>query len=75
MGEIVDLVSKGGLLGACVIVIITGFKGYWVFGWVHKQVRDDLAKMQDERDQWRDLALTGSELAVRATKIARILKG
>ena len=41
---IVDTLSQGGLLAGLVIVIVGGLKGWWIFGWIHRYIVQDLTE-------------------------------
>jgi hypothetical protein len=50
------LLGPGGLLVGLMIVIYTGVRKMWVFGWMY-------AEKSKEADRWRDMALRGTSLA------------
>lgn len=52
------LLGPGGLLVALLIIIYTGIKKIWVFGWYAREVRAD-------RDEWKEAALRGTRVAER----------
>lgn len=52
------LTGPGGLLVALLIIIYTGVKKIWVFGWYAKEVRSD-------RDEWKEAALRGTRITER----------
>lgn len=58
-----DFVRDAGLVGLMAIFIYGGIKRWWVNGWVYDQIVID-------RDQWRELALKGTDLANRAVTTA-----
>ena len=62
--ELISVISDFGVIGLLVVIIATGFRRYWVFGWVYDQVRA-------ERDEWKAMALEGCDLAERAVTPAR----
>lgn len=57
------LVQSGGTLGVVLFVIWSGGRGLWVYG-------SHYDEMRDERDRWRDLALSGTAMAERLTDLA-----
>ena len=61
VASVLDALSKGGLLAGLLVVLVGGAKQWWVFGWQFEMMRQD-------RDQWRSLALHGSELASKAVE-------
>ena len=65
MGEqqFVELIlGPGGLLVALIFALIGGFRGWWVFGRVFRD-------MQEERDEWRRLALQSTNLAEKSAEL------
>ena len=61
--NILDLISKGGLAVALVVILIAGMKGYWVWGWIYKEGIEREKQLREERNEWRDLAIHGMNLA------------
>lgn len=55
----VMLVRDGGLALAVVVLVVGGARGWYVFGSIYKDMKQD-------RDDWKDLALRGTNLAERA---------
>ena len=53
------LLGPGGLLVALLIIIYTGVRRLWVFGWLYSE-------KAKEADQWREMALRGTTLAEKA---------
>lgn len=51
-----------GVVTLLVLTLIGGYKQWWVFGWLYK----DLVK---DRDDWKALALKGTNLAERALDV------
>ena len=56
------LLGQGGLLVALLVVIVTGTKRIWVFGWLYQEKKKEM-------EQWRELALRGTTLAEKAVKV------
>lgn len=52
------LTGPGGLLVALLVIIYTGVKKLWVFGWYAKELRAD-------REEWKEAALRGTRVAER----------
>lgn len=52
------LTGPGGLLVALLVIIYTGVKKLWVFGWYAREIRAD-------RDEWKEAALRGTRVAER----------
>lgn len=59
--DLLDVLETGGLLGLLTLIIIGGAKEWWVYG---RHYRDCLA----DRDEWKQMALAGTELADKAVQ-------
>jgi len=55
------LTGPGGLLVALLIIIYTGVRKLWVFGWYAKEILQD-------REEWKEAALRGTRVAERVVK-------
>ena len=47
-----------------------GLKKLWVWGWAYAQLQADLAKMEKDRDFWRDTALRSMGHTDKALEVA-----
>ena len=57
--DLIDLLTgPGGLLVALLVIIYTGVRKLWVFGWYAKELRADL-------EEWKEAALRGTRVAER----------
>jgi hypothetical protein len=54
--NLLNLASRGGVIGLLLAIIIGGIRKWWVFGWQY----DALIK---DRDEWKKLALNGASTA------------
>ena len=48
--NLVQLLDKGGTLALLLIIIVGGYRKWWVFGWAYRD-------KADETRYWRDIAL------------------
>lgn len=63
MDQLITLLTgPGGLLVALLIIIFTGMRGMWVFGWYVEELRED-------RDEWKSAALKGTSIAERVVTV------
>jgi hypothetical protein len=62
--ELLSVISDGGVLGLLIMILFGLVKRWWVVGWVY----EDCAK---ERDEWKDLALSGTRAAEQAVTLAQ----
>ncbi len=79
--ELVDLAGKlsgAGLATVLILILIGGWKGLWVFGWVQMRERTMLEQQRDqlfkERDEWKTLALRATATADKAVDHAAVLQ-
>ncbi len=70
-----DVVSRGGLPAAMAIIIWSGTKQLWVWGWLYRDALTRIDQMREERDEWKRLALRSTSLAQEATNTARSAVG
>jgi len=60
-GQVLDLISKGGVVALLLIIVVGGVKKIWVFGWIYSE-------LQADRDRWMNLAMENLHLAKQATE-------
>lgn len=75
--QLFDLIVKGGVTALLFLIIWSGAKRIWVWGWVLKEAEDrhdkETAILREERDQWRAVALQGTHLARETVESATAL--
>lgn len=64
LSDILSTVRDAGVIGLLVIIIVGGHRKWWVWGYLYDQVLK-------ERDEWKTLALRGTELADRMVTITK----
>lgn len=57
--EAIKFIQSTGLVGIGILILIGGFRKWWVWGYQYEDMRK-------ERDEWRALALKGTHLTERA---------
>lgn len=62
--DILKYLNSAGVLGVLILAIIGGYRRWWVYGWLYKQ-------MEQERDDWRNLALHGTKIAEQTVDLFR----
>lgn len=71
----VDNITKGGIIGLLLLILITGFSGVWIYGPTHKAEMENLEKQLTsalaEREEWRKLAISGLQTS-RSVSAARV---
>jgi hypothetical protein len=71
----VENITKGGIIGLLLIILVTGFTGVWVYGPSHKaeivSLEKQLTTALAEREEWRKLAIEGLRVS-REVSAARV---
>lgn len=62
-----DSLSDVGLGALLIGVLIGGYRGWWIFGPIHRAIVADLV---EQRNFWRTQALRGTALSERAVDVA-----
>lgn len=72
-----DYASRIGVIGILVVSHYGFHKGWWVYGSVYNDLQkryeargERIKKLEEEKDQWKESALTGQRVAERSTTIA-----
>lgn len=65
--QVIDLASKVSLAVVLMVILVGGVQGYWVSGSTYKE-------MVEDRNEWKRLALAGTNLAVR-TSLPHVVYG
>ncbi len=78
INQVVQVLQAAGALGALIIGIWGGLKGWWFPGWYVAELRERLAKLeadktaiQRDRDEWKDLAHSNSQTASQGADLVR----
>ena len=58
------------IVGLVLAIGAAGLRKLWVFGWTYQDKVDELAKAETDIVFWRDLALSGTTLALKGTELA-----
>ncbi len=64
------LIQEGGWLLILLIVLWTGYKGYWVWGSQLKAAQDERDQWQARADKWQEVAFKSTNTAERAVDLA-----
>lgn len=75
MDELLALAKQqGSLVLLLVLIIVTGSRGLWIWGWQHKEAlasaATDYAEMKQDRDFWRTVGLRGVGAIEKAVSLA-----
>jgi hypothetical protein len=63
VAELLDIVTKGGVIGLLLLITVGGWRRWYVWRWAYDEA---IA----ERDWWRTMALRGTALAEKAADVA-----
>lgn len=63
---LIDIVSKGGVIGLLTIAVLAFYREWIVTGPSHRR---EIAKCEQERDEWKQLAFSGTEFAERHLEV------
>jgi hypothetical protein len=63
IAAILRLIRDGGAVVTLIGILYGGYRGWWVWGYQYKEVKQD-------RDEWKSFALASGNLARRAVTIA-----
>lgn len=66
---LVDLISNGGAVGLLAFFLVAGYKGWIVWGREFTRETERRREVEKERNDWRDLALRGTNLAESLTEV------
>jgi len=70
--EAVKALREIGVLGILVLILVGGFKQWWVFGWHYNRACDqydkELADLRAERDEWKSLVISAQVRDRRASE-------
>lgn len=64
--DLLKIINSAGLVGLLSLVLISGAKGWWVFGWIYRE------KCESE-EEWKRQALRGASNAEKATSLAEAI--
>lgn len=67
--SLVDIISQGGAVGLLAFFLIAGFKGWIVWGREFNREVTRRQEVEKERNDWRELALRGTNLAESLTQV------
>lgn len=60
ISEFVDVITQGGVIGLLVLIVVGGWRRWYVWAWAYHELLQD-------RDEWKSLAMRGTGLAETAT--------
>jgi hypothetical protein len=69
--EFFKYVNDGGVFGLFTLILVGGFRKWWTWGWAYSEMEARLRQVEQERDDWRQLALHGTSLAEQTVNLFR----
>jgi hypothetical protein len=66
LADFIKTVGDLGVIGLLVVIIVTGLRRQWVWGWMY-------AELIEDRDEWKQMALHGTRLTERAVDTANVM--
>ena len=61
LAAVLKFLHEGGLLAVLVLILVGGYKRWWVWGWHHQNVIDryeqSVKDVRDDRDDWKHLVV------------------
>jgi len=75
---LIDLISRGGLVGALLVALVGGMKGWYIWKTSHetlmKELQERIDALTEDRDYWRDQAIRALTAANRVVSIVENTK-
>lgn len=64
------LLGNLGVLVLLLVILVGGFRGWWVYGWYARELRSRNEKLEDRLERAGKVVETGTGLATRAAQLA-----
>jgi hypothetical protein len=71
VADALKYISQLGVVSLLIGVLIGGFRKWWVWGWAYTDLLEQKKLIEQERDDWRQLALKGTTLAEQSVGLFR----
>lgn len=68
--ELWAYIRDGGMVALLLLVIVGGWKRYWVFGWYAEELRGRIDDLERRLERATRVAESGTAAADRATRVA-----
>lgn len=68
--ELWAYIRDGGMLAVLFLILIGGWRRYWVFGWYAEELRERIVDLEKRIERATRVAETGTAAADRATRVA-----
>jgi hypothetical protein len=67
--ELWAYVRDGGMVAVLFLILLGGWKRYWVFGWYAVELRERIVDLEQRLERATRVAETGTAAADRATRV------
>jgi hypothetical protein len=67
--ELWAYVRDGGMIALLFLILVGGWKRYWVFGWYAVELRERIVDLEQRLERATRVAETGTAAADRATRV------
>jgi hypothetical protein len=67
--ELWAYVRDGGMVAVLFLILVGGWKRYWVFGWYAVELRERIVDLEKRLERATRVAETGTAAADRATRV------
>jgi len=70
LSELWAYVRDGGMIAVLFLILIGGWRRYWVFGWYAEELAKRINQLEDRLERATRVAESGTAAADRATRVA-----
>jgi hypothetical protein len=70
LAELWTYVRDGGIIALLFLILVGGWRRYWVFGWYADELRSRIVALENRLDRATRVAESGTAAADRATRVA-----
>lgn len=68
--ELWTYIRDGGMIALLFLILVGGWRRYWVFGWYAEELRERIVDLEKRIERATRVAETGTAAADRATRVA-----
>ena|SRR5258706_16072531 len=68
-----EFIQQGGWLAVLLLVLVSGYWGSWVFGWVYKKLEKEKEEEKKQRIFWMNKYITQREYTRRAVSSGEMI--
>jgi len=70
LSEIWEYLRDGGMIAVLFLILVGGWRRYWVFGWYAEELSKRINQLEDRLERATRVAESGTAAADRATRVA-----